>query len=177
MPSASPFSPDDPGKIQIADNGQRIKNADLGGAIQRTDTISNNMASTPANLDESRNANKSAAARTIDPNKANQNAQQLSYNPTKELGLRTQNTSTVQIENEKIARMKELLKKGDANVPKRSQTNTFSHNLPSIPSKQTSQEVAPGPDRSMSIGAASFKAAGFVNYDDASGTKKNTAGD
>lgn len=49
--------------------------------------------------------------------------------------------------------MKELLKKGDAEIPKRTQS-IANNNLP------------PVHDRSLSIGGASFKAAGYVNYFD-----------
>ena len=58
------------------------------------------------------------------------------------MGLRTQNTSTAQIEAEKIARMKELLKKGDAEVPKRSQS--IATNLVSV---DTFAMQTPNPER------------------------------
>ena len=64
--------------------------------------------------------------------------------------------------------MKELLKKGDAAVPKRSQSNAVS-NMAGI------QKQQPATDRQMSIGAASFKAAGFVSYDSATPAKDSGA--
>ena len=97
--------------------------------MKRTDTILTNPAATMSPRiahnsrqdEESQDPRRSAAAAaaTIEPNADNAS---ISYADSREqaLGLRTQNTSTAQIEAEKIARMKELLKKGDAEVPKRS---------------------------------------------------------
>ena len=66
--------------------------------------------------------------------------------------------------------MKELLKKGDAEVPKRSQS--IATNLVSV---DTFAMQTPNPERQMTIGAASFKAAGFVNYDNVSKNRQAPA--
>ena len=74
-----------PDKIENSDAGQTIKNSDLGGAIQRVNTTSNNMTVNPPSLDESsiRRVNTSAAAVTIDPDQANGNSSKISYDVQK----------------------------------------------------------------------------------------------
>ena len=62
--------------------------------------------------------------------------------------------------------MKELLRKGDANVPKRSVSYANA--------AFTMQTPQPEKERNMSIGAASFKAAGFVSYENSAGNKSKT---